>query len=353
MWFLPFQSWLHTYSITRHDTKIVILLLVLSTLLSMQETLYQGAFRCVAKYVYGTFLKSFILLGSFVAVSGVVLFGGNVVQTAEVYFGVNAIGTLLLWIALKREVPWIEFGFAHARWATLKRLFAPSISFLALPIGQSLNLQGMLLVVGHVLGPVAVVIFSTARTVSRTAVAFMGMISNTIWPEMSTAVGAGDWQLARTIHRRACQVSMASGLGIVAVMALVGPWIWRHWTVHKFPTDTLLLDLMLLLVIFSSLWLTSITALTATNQHQAITIVYLTETTVSLAAAWPLAQYFGLRGAALALIAGEVFMAASVLRSSLRFLGDNFGDFARSMFSIPKMGKSVGGQTPGGGEHAN
>lgn len=337
VWFLPFDRWLHTYSISAHDTRVVILLLVLSTLLGMQETLYQAAFRCVSKYVYGTFLKGIVLLLSFAAVSGVVLFGGDVVQTAWAYFVVNAAGTLLLWVALKREVPWIRFGFEHARRATLRRLLAPSVSFLALPVGNLLNLQGMLLVVGHVLGPVAVVIFATARTVSRVAVQFMQMIGNTIWPELSTAVGAGDWALARSIHRRACQISIASGLAIVATMAAVGPWIWRRWTLHRFPTDTPLLDLMLLLVVFSSLWMTSITALTATNRHQRITLVYLLATSGSLAAAWALAYPLGLHGVALALIAGEALMAATVLRASLRFLQDTPSGFARSLFRLPRL----------------
>jgi O-antigen/teichoic acid export membrane protein len=337
VWFLPFDHWLHIQAISIHDIRLVVLLLVLSTLLSMQETLYQAAFRCVAKYVRGTFLKSLILFASFLAVTGVVLFGGSVVLTAAVYFGINAVGTLLLWVALRREVRWIRFGFAHARWQTLKRLALPSISFMALPVGNSLNLQGMLLVVGHVLGPVAVVVFSTARTVSRVAVQFMMMISNTIWPEMSTAVGAQDWQLARAIHRRACQVSLWCGLAIVAGTLVVGPWVWPRWTVHQFPTDTALLDLMLLLVIFSSLWLTSMTALTATNQHQRVALAYLVITSLSLAPAWVLATHFGLRGVAVALIGGEIFMALIVLRSSLRFLGDTFGSFARSLFSLPSL----------------
>jgi O-antigen/teichoic acid export membrane protein len=339
VWFLPWDRWLHTYSITRHDTQVVLLLLVLSVLLGMQETLYQGAFRCVSKYVYGTFLKSLILLLSFLAVSGMVMFGGNVVQTAAVYFGVNAVGTLLLWIALKREVPWIEFGFRHAQMATLRRLLGPSVSFLALPIGLSLNLQGMLLVVGHVLGPVAVVIFSTARTVSRVAVQFMNMISNTIWPEMSTAVGAEDWSLARSIHRRACQISIGIGLLIVAAMAMLGPWLWPRWTLHSFPTDMVLLDLMLLLVVFSSLWMTSITVLTSTNRHQQVTLLYLAVTACSLAVAWVLAHRYGLRGVAVALIGGEIAIASFVLRFSLHFLGDTMAGFWGSMFSVPRWKK--------------
>jgi O-antigen/teichoic acid export membrane protein len=277
-----------------------------------------------------------INFAAFVGVSVVVIAGGSVVHTAAAYFAVNALGTLLLWVELRRSVPWIRFGIVHARRVTLRRLALPAISFMALPVGNALNLQGMLLVVGHVLGPVAVVIFATARTVSRTAVAFMGMISNTIWPEMSSAVGAGDMPLARSLHRRACQVSIASGFGIVAAMAVAGPWIWGRWTRHSFPTDTVLLDLMLLLVIVSSLWLTSIVALTATNRQQHVAVVYLAATGGSLAAAWGMAHFFGLRGVAVALIAGEAFMAASVLRTSLRFLGDTPGGFVSSLFRLPK-----------------
>lgn len=337
VWWLPFNRWLHIATISPQDTHRVIILLTLSVLLSMQETLYQAAFRCVAKYAYGTLLKSIINFAAFVAVSVVVLTGGNVVQTALGYFVVNAVGTLLLWVELRRAVPWIRFGLIHARRATLRRLAVPAISFMALPVGNALNLQGMLLVVGHVLGPVAVVIFATARTVSRTAVAFMGMISNTIWPEMSSAVGAGDMPLARSLHRRACQISIGSGLGIVIVMAATGPWIWARWTRHSFPTDTILLDLMLLLVIFSSLWMTSIVALTATNRQQQVAVVYLAATGGSLAAAWAMAHLYGLRGVAIALIAGEAFMAVSVLRTSLRFLGDTLGGFAASLFRVPKL----------------
>ena len=337
VWFLPFDRWLNVNSISRHDTSVVILLLALSVLLSMQETLFQAAFRCVAKYAYGTFLKSLIQMASFLGVATVVLLHGSVVAAAESFCIVNAVGTFFLWVMLRRSVPWIRFGIAHARMATLRRLAAPSFAFMAFPVGNALNLQGMLLVVGHVLGPVAVVVFSTARTVSRSAVQFMQLISNSVWPEMSIAVGAGDFALARTLHRRSCQISIASGLGFVVALVAVGPFIWRHWTVHQIPTDTVLFDLLLLLVIFYALWNTSSVALTATNSHQRLAVVYLIATSVSLAIAWVLASFFGLRGVAVALIAGEIFMALNVLRNSLEFLGDTFGDFTRSMFSIPKL----------------
>ena len=341
VWFLPLNSWLHVNSISRHDTTLTIVWLSLSVLLTMQETLFQAAFRCVAQYAYGTFLKSLIQLGSFTGVSVVVLLGGGVVRAAFVFFAVNALGTILLWVELRRNVRWIRFGFEHAQVATLKRLAGPSISFMAFPVGNALSLQGMLLVIGHILGPGAVVVFSTARTVSRTAIQFMQLINNTVWPEMSVAVGAEDWPLARTLHRRSCQISIALGLSVVAPLVVFGPSIWRKWTVHQFATDRVLLDLMLGLVVFSSLWFTSSVALAATNRHQRLAAVYLVATSGSLATAWGLCHWIGLRGAAIALIAGEAFMSIFVLRASLKFLGDTLGGFVGSLFTLPKLRRAL------------
>jgi O-antigen/teichoic acid export membrane protein len=337
VWFLPFERWLHITSISRHDTNLVILMLALSVLLTMQETLLQAAFRCVARYVFGTLLKNIVQLTTFAGVSIVVLSGGGVVAAAKTIALLNACGTIMLWIMLRRSVPWIRYGVSHAHWATLRRLAAPAVSFMAFPVGNALNLQGMLLVVGHVLGPTAVVIFSTARTVSRVAIQFMEMVKNTIWPEMSIAVGAGDFALARSLHRRACQVSIFAATAIVLVMAVIGPAIWQRWTMHKFATDPVLLDLMLLLVLFSSLWSTSSVTLSATNRHQRLAMVYLTATSISLVCAYVLAGIFGLHGVAVALMAGEIFMAAHVLRASLAFLGDTFSGFFGSMLSIPRI----------------
>ena len=76
VWYLPLNRWLHLSRISEHDTNIVILLLVLTVLLSLQEGLFQAAFRCVAKYVYGTFLKNLVQLAAFIGVSITVIPGG-------------------------------------------------------------------------------------------------------------------------------------------------------------------------------------------------------------------------------------------------------------------------------------
>jgi Na+-driven multidrug efflux pump len=62
----------------------------------------------------------------------------------------------------------------------------------------------------------------------------------------------------------------------------------------------------------------------------------LVATCLALVLAWLLMRVtaLGLRGAAIALVAGDVFTAFYVLRESLRLLDDNLGDFARSMVDL-------------------
>jgi O-antigen/teichoic acid export membrane protein len=184
-----------------------------------------------------------------------------------------------------------------------------------------------------------VVTFNTARTISRSAAQGMNLINNSIWPEMSAAYGVGAMDVARMLHRRACQISLLLCLGITLGVAFLGDWIWRMWTVGKVPTDPVLLNIMLLQMVVSAFWFTSSVVPLATNQHQRVARAMLTATCMALVLAWLLLHVpsLGLRGAAIALVAGDVFTAFYVLRESLGLLGDNLGGFARSMLDLSPL----------------
>ena len=95
------------------------------------------------------------------------------------------------------ESPWICYGIGHANLASIRRLSSPAFAFMAFPVGNAISLQGLTVVVAMVLGPVAVVTFSTMRTLSRVGFQVLNAIARTLWPELSKAFGAGDINLAR------------------------------------------------------------------------------------------------------------------------------------------------------------
>jgi O-antigen/teichoic acid export membrane protein len=203
------------------------------------------------------------------------------------------------------------------------------------PIGIALNLQGTLLAVGYALGPVSVAIFASARTVSRVALQIVQLVNNTVWPELSLAYGAKNWDLLRALHRRACQTALILALGVVACMMTFGPWFLTHWTGGHVPPSHRLLAILLLGVVIYALWSTSSTLATATNLHQRLAAWYIVGTGVTVIFTYLLARRYGLYGAAASLIISEVIMNLYVVPASLRIAHDTLPAFLASLLEYP------------------
>jgi O-antigen/teichoic acid export membrane protein len=335
LYLLPAAHLLKLTNLGETDTKWIIFYLGVSVLLGQLEQLLQSAYRCIGRYPYGSMLKSSFMLIAFACMMIPVALGGGPRVTALVFAGANVFFTLLLCILVKRDIPWIEFGWKHASLAEIRKLIRPAIAFMGFPIGNALNLQGTLLAVGYALGPVDVVIFGTARTVSRVALQMVQMVNSTFEPEMTIAFGAGNIPLTRTLHRRACQLALIVAAFIVAAMMLFGPWFLSHWSGGHVPPSRELLSILLLVVVFYSLWSTSSTLMTSTNQHQRLAAYYLIATSITCVLCYMLARWFGLLAAAGSLLISEAIMNLYVLPACLLIAHDTLPAFLASMLHYP------------------
>ena len=336
LYVLPVARWLELNVMTTADAKWVIFLLGVAVLFGQLEQLIGAAYTCIGRYPYGTFVKSMIVLVVFLCTLVPVVLGYGVRATALVMSATNALGTLFFCLLMRRDIPWVRYGWEHASLEEIRRLAAPAVAFMGFPIGNALNLQGTLLAVGHVLGSADVVVFATARTVSRVALQMVQMVNTTFWPELSSSFGAGNLPLVRSLHRRSCQLALGIAVVLVAVMMTIGPWFLTHWTAHKVPPSPRLLFLLLVSVLLYSLWSTSSTLLTAINQHRRLAINYLAATGLTVVATVLLARRFGLLGAAASLILSEAIMDVYVLPASLRVAGDTWAGFLGALTRVPQ-----------------
>jgi O-antigen/teichoic acid export membrane protein len=335
LYFLPATRLLKLNQIGEHDTKWIIFYLGLSVLFGQIEQLLQSAYRCIGRYPYGTALKTILSFTAFAGTIAAVALRQGPLVTAMVFAGINIAGTLLLCIFVRHDIPWIEFGWKYASVAEIRRLAPMAIAFMGFPAGNALSLSGTLLAVGYALGPVAVVVFGTARTVSRVAVQMIQMINTTFEPEMSIAYGARNYELTRTLLRRACQLALFVAVIIVLIMMIFGPWFLTHWTAGHVPPSHTLLGILLLVVIFYALWSTSATLLTSTNQHQRLATYYLLGTSLTCVACYFFARAWGLYGAAASLLISEAIMNLYVVPACLRIAHDNLPDFLASFLHYP------------------
>ncbi|MGC9292329.1 MAG: lipopolysaccharide biosynthesis protein [Acidobacteriaceae bacterium] len=335
LYFFTIADKLKLSAMSETDTKWVLFYLGVSVLLGQLEQLLQAAYRSVGRYPYGSFIKSVMSLAAFACMIVPVVLGGGARVTALVFAVANIAGTLLLCVLVRRDIPWIEYGWRFANVGEIKRLFGPAIAFLGFPIGNALNLPGTLLAVGYALGPTDVVVFGTARTVSRVALQMVHMVSGTFGPEMSSAFGAQNFELTRTLHRRACQMALLVAVVMVLTMMTFGPWFLHHWTGGHVPPSRGLLSVLLLVVVVNTLWATSSTLLAAINQHQRLAAYYVLATGLTWVLCFALARWYGLYGAAWSLLVAEVVMNAYVVPASLKVSHDTWPGFLASMAQYP------------------
>jgi O-antigen/teichoic acid export membrane protein len=335
LYFLPAARLLKLTYINEYDTKWIIFYLGLSVLFGQIEQLLQSAYRCIGRYPYGTSLKtalSFIAFGGMIAS---VALGKGPRTAALVFAAINTAGTALLCLFVRHDIPWLQFGWKHASFAEIRRLAPFAVAYMGFPIGNALNISGTLLAVGYALGPVAVVVFGTARTVSRVALQMVSMMNITFEPEMSIAYGAGNYELIRTLLRRACQLALIVAIVVVLIMMTFGPWFLTHWTGGHVPPSRPLLSILLLVVVFYSLWSTSAALITSTNQHQRLATYYLVGTSLTCVLCYVFARIWGLYGAAASLLIAELVMNLYVVPASLRIARETLPAFLAGLLHYP------------------
>jgi O-antigen/teichoic acid export membrane protein len=336
LYFLPVGRLLNLTLLSEYDVKWALFWLGLSVLFGQLEQLLQSAYRCITRYSYGNFVKSALSLAAFGVQLVPVLLGYGPRTTAMVFALANITVTLILCVMVKRDIPWISYGWSHASMAEIKRLTRPSLAFMGFPLGNALNIQGSQLAVNYALGNDAVAIWITARTVSRLALQAVEMVKNTVWPELSIAFGAGNMDVVRTLHRRACQIALLMSLGVVAIVALFGPTFLHKWTLGKVPSSPGLVGLLLLVVVFFSLWSTSSTLVAAINLHERLATMYSVATGLTVIVTYFAARKYGLFGAAGSLLLSEMIMDVYVLPASIRISHDTWGGFMGAMVHFPQ-----------------
>jgi O-antigen/teichoic acid export membrane protein len=336
LYFLPANRILKIGQIREIDTKWIIFYLCVSILLAQLEQLLQSAYRSIGRYPYGSFVKSAMAVIAFACTMLSVAVGHGARTTALVYALASIGGTVFLGLLVKRDIPWIEFGWRHASFAEIRRLVRPAVAFMAFPAGNSLNISGPQLALNYALGPYAVVVFTTARTISRGALQMVQMVNATFEPELTLSFGAGKIDLTRSLHRRACQLGLIVAVAIAAGVLTVGPYVLHSWTGGHVPPSRGLLTILLAVVVVNALWSTSATLITSTNQHQRLAVVYLIATLLTCVACFFFARVAGLFGAAGALLISELIMNVYVLPNSLGIAHDTFPGFAASLLHYPE-----------------
>lgn len=334
---LPFDHWLKLNSMQGNTLSIVILLLVAHIILGFQCGLVYGGYSCEGRYARGTYLWVLMLFLDFAGLMLAVMLGGSPIMAAIGFVIGRAIGLIIFLIDLPRVAPWLRFGYTHATKMHIARLFRPSLASMAFPLGDALNTQGMRLVVGLVLGPVAVTVFSTIRTLCRSAMKPTVIINRLIEPELALAHGAGNRLLIESLFLRSSQTALWVVLPISVFIWPLGEHIIQVWGRGKIDFDSMTYSWLLLASVINSIWYTAIVVPYAANRHERLAIWYAIANIAMIAIAYPLMYFYGVVGAGLAIVFAEIAIAWTVLHFALFMCDIRFLKWIKAVIEPPRI----------------
>lgn len=284
--------------------------LVLYSAAALLSRVPLGAFRGTGFYTRGTLIYDGIQFLEGLASVAAAALGGGFLGAALALLAVRLANLAVLCAAFRRTVPELPLGVSKATRGTLRRLLAPALASMTIPVGLALNMQGVALVVGALISPGATAVLATSRTVSRVAVQAISAINRALVPELSAASARGDGPAANRIHR--INLWVLAGIVVPAAAAFVafgGPAI-ALWTGGRIHPPTAVLAGLGVAMLFHCIWFFGTNLLSATNRHGAMASGLLAAAIGTVAATVLVAPRFGLAGAAAAVAAGEAASAA-------------------------------------------
>ncbi len=318
----PFSSWLPLHALSQKEAAWVLGLLAAEVLVKLNEGTLHAGYRANGGNALHWSIYYSTLLVQYLGLWLMAMTGHGPVAAAGVFLGVRlvvtpAVALLLLWL-----YPWLPIGVSHSRWVEVRKLTKPALANLAFPLAQGLNIQGMVLVVGAVLGPIAVVTFATLRTLTRLALQAVLTISHATEPEFAHVFGIGDIVLLRRLYIHTTRIALALAVALAIGLYFFGGWILRLWTHGKVTMDAPLFAWLLASAVAGTLWYSGLTLLKAANRHLRAAVVFVFAAALAVALAYALMKFSGnLPYAGLALLCMDVLMIIYVLPAASRFCG--------------------------------
>lgn len=292
------------------DRKIAVLCLASGVLLGQFNGLAESIFRASNRHAQGIMLGNVSRLLEFGGwMTGLFVYG-NFAGVAACGLGMRAVGlalTVLLSIRLRSGIDW---GTAAATVAEIRGLVKPAASFMAFPLANALSLQGVTLLVGHLLGPVSVSVFNAYRTICRVALQVTGTLGNSLWAEFSRLYATGGGSAVAPVYARSFRLGGAAAVGVAAALTVIAPYLLEWWSRGKIAYEASLMLIMLAYAAVGGLWNIPRVLMMSINSHARLSLHAVLGALATLLLGYALGSHFGLTGIAASVLLVEMALAS-------------------------------------------
>jgi O-antigen/teichoic acid export membrane protein len=302
------------------DARLILLLLVGYTLVTIQSSFVWGCFRAAGQFPAGTVIASLLRLSEFVAGALTALWSHNPVALAAALLLSRILGQLIYAIALTKLAPEITLGYRGAHVAGVRQLLMPGLAYLSLPLGNAFILQGMVIVTAAELGATAVVSLTALRLMANLLRHVADVINHGVLPEITAALARGEGNHARRLMHVSLTVSLMIGGLCCIILWAVGEKLLAMWTGNTVEFSSLLIVAMSATVLADLPWLAWSLPAFARNEHQLFCVLYAGSCLLAVIAAKLLLSPLGLIAVPLGLFITDLALYWPTYRGAKRIL---------------------------------
>lgn len=306
--------------IHKQDAILAVSFLMAARVLGFYLQLNEAYFRSARKASLSINLLSLYSGSNLLIGLIVLLLKGGVVLYACTNL-INAIAFIFYYTILARKtLPIHKELKGEIIKSDMKLIFKKGFGFLLVPVWQAIFFQGTTFVVRIVLGPVAVTIFNTVRTLTRAVNQANSMIITSVLPELQFEIGANNLKQARKIFRFGLTIVVIVSLVGIACLYLGGPWFYELWTRKALNPPTMLWNIFIVGILFNAIWWLSSDILIAANKPYDFVIAGVIVSVLSVLSSYYLSIYFGITGAAFGSLMLDIILFIYVFPKSCKLI---------------------------------
>jgi O-antigen/teichoic acid export membrane protein len=307
-WINP-ATWLHITQ-TGHGTVVLVLaILAFQIAISLPQSVLLRVYFAVEMLPRGVMLINLMQLMSLIFLAGGLWRRWGMVPIAIIQLIPYGLTAGMAIFDLNRKFPQFKIlSLREADFSLGLSFIKPSFHFFLIQLGQAFSLQGTVLVVGVVAGPLQVVLFSTMRTIVNLIRSFLDQLSHAAWPEMTRLDAQADIDKFLALFRVILRSTLMAAIFFITIFHFYGGYIYNLWLRKTVPFEQPVMDLFLIYMGQFIFWLTCSHPLQATNRHHTLAKVLFISSILTIALAYLGGRHLGLPGIVLGMIIGDLVL---------------------------------------------
>ena len=296
-----------------------IIILLIAKIIGFYQQIFEAYYRAARRASLSINFQTIIAIANIIGGVIVLVSGGRIIAFALVALLVSFIMYPLYIIVAIRTLKLNKECKGKYDSSLVKGLVFIGFGHFLSPIWQAIYYQGSTFVVRILLGPVAVTIFNTVRTLIRSSSQAFAMVITATYPDFQFELNASNQKKAVRIFLHALGLNILIAIAFSLFIALFGNSIYNLWTGKQLYVETSVWLVFTMSIIFYALWFTFSFIFEALNKPYTYTLASLICAIISIMISWGLAQKFNLLGAAIANLCFDVMMCIYLLPKGAKF----------------------------------